>query len=116
MGRTPTLRPRLLRTTNLGHTVTTRVLRKAPERPSIVTPKTPAGDLACPDVFTASVANACSSQAKRDNKIGFNSFNRGKGSAKEREEERERERKRKIINVGEEAGVRAKKTIQSWIT
>lgn len=55
--RIPTLRPRLLRTTNRGHTVTTRVLRKAPERASIVTPKTPAGDLACPDVFTASVAN-----------------------------------------------------------
>lgn len=59
MDRIPTLRPRLFRTTNRGHTVTTRVLRNAPERASMVTPNTPAGDLACPDVFTASVANGC---------------------------------------------------------
>ena len=57
--RTPILRPRLLRTTNRGHTVTTRVFRNAPESASMVTPNTPAGDLACPAVLTASVANGC---------------------------------------------------------
>lgn len=72
MDRIPTLRPRLLRTTNRGHTVTTRVLRNAPERASMVTPNTPAGDFACPDVFTASVAN------------GYGDRGRGRYSEKER--------------------------------
>ena len=57
VGSTPTSRPRSLRMTNLGSSVTTRVLRKAPVSESMATPNSPDGDLTSPVVLTASVLN-----------------------------------------------------------